>query len=172
MRQGKGTAPSSAASTPAKATPKTPKTPGGRMKRAAPASASKSSASKRVRREVSDDETLAGLNAEDLEMLDNTSSHVPVQEQTPTRPRTMNHEPPAFPPALDLTQASSPEENDDTLTPREDPAFSFAQTNSQPPALDPAEPWARYHSGPQAGTGSSYLSAFVKEEYEEDDGEV
>lgn len=176
MRQGKEAAvpPSSATSTPAK-TPKTPKTPGGRGgKRAAPSSntgksASATPASKRVKREISDEETLATLDSDDFELLANAGSGASALNQTPTKSRGLHHHEP--PPALDLTQATSPEDDDATLTPHEDATYSFAQANSQPSALA-SDPWAAYNNNAAAaGSGQQYLSSFVKNDYE-DDGEV
>lgn len=92
-----------------------------------------------------------------------------VGEQTPSKSRTQYNEPP---PALDLTQVTSPEDNAETLTPHhEDPAFSFAQANSQPPALS-SDPWADYSGSFAAGGGQSYFTSLTKDDYEEDDGEV
>lgn len=163
MRQGKEITPASATSTPAK-TPKTPKTPGGRGKRTAPVTTGRSTpASKKVKRET-DDETWASLTAADRDMIAAARN---VVEQTPSKSRTQYNE---LPPALDLTQVTSPEDNAETLTPHEDPAFSFAQNNSQPPALG-SDPWAGYNGSFTAGGGQQYLSSFAKDEYE-DDGEV
>lgn len=122
------------------------------------------------------------MNADDLDMLANAGTVSTMAEQTPTKPRFQNpqnqqqqrHEPP---PALDLTGATSPEDNnDDTLTPREDPAvFSFVQTNnSQPSALGSADPWSTYNNGTHGaagGGGQHYYSSFGKDDFE-DDGEV
>lgn len=165
MRQGKEAGPSSATSTPNK-TPRTPRTPGGRAKRPAPPSMGKSTTSKKIKREVSDAETLAMLNADDLDILANAGNNATTQDQTPSRSRTLNYDPPA----LDLTQVTSPEDNDDTLTPHEDPAFSFSQVNPQP-LSNGSDSFVPYHSSLHAGGGQDYLDHFSKQEYE-DDGEV
>lgn len=186
MRQGKETTtlPSSSASTPAKA-PRTPKTPVSRgSKRAAPSTTGRSSATatatpankkaktevsgvKRqvfdVDQQVSDEETMNDLNAEDLEVTVNAGD---IVNQTPTKPRggqQHGHEPL---PDLETTQVASPEDDDATLTPHEDTHYSFAQaTNSQYSALA-ANPWATSGFSDQ-----QYPSSFAKEEFD-DDGEV
>lgn len=132
-----------------------------------------------MKREVSDAETLAALTAEDLDMLaghNNTAAPAAAQDHhTPTRARAHAHAQAQHhePPALDLTQATSPEDDDDTLTPREDPTYSFAHAHAPPPSLG-SDPWVSHHGGLHAGAGGggqAYFSSFPKDEYE-DDGEV